>query len=437
MTMASARGKVALVEDDDELRLATTQLLSLAEFEVVAFGRADAALGAVDDGWEGVVITDIRMPGMSGIELFRLLQQRDPELPVILVTGHGDIAMAVETLKAGAWDFLTKPFSPDELLAAVERAVRARTLALENRRLKAEAVAEYSSLLVGNSPAITRLRSMIPALADSDLDILIEGETGTGKELFARLLHRAGKRAKHKLLTVSCASLPAELEGELFAPAGASSLAAAHRGTLVLDDLDIASARLQARFSQLAEDRLLRSPGVRDPLLLDVRIIATAGTAASPVQEAIAPALLYRVAAVRLQMPALRDRRGDIPALFAQLAGNASARSRHPIPDMTPAVKDFLATHDWPGNVRELAHYAERFVLGLLDQPSSVAVAAGSQPLTERMDVFERNEIVKAVNAAKGEIGQAIMMLGVPRKTFYYRVKKLGIDLTKLRREWQ
>ncbi|MBB4612864.1 two-component system C4-dicarboxylate transport response regulator DctD [Novosphingobium taihuense] len=433
--MASARGKVALVEDDDDLRLATAQLLSLADFDVVAFERADAALGVVDAGWEGVVVTDIRMPGMSGIELFRTLQQRDPELPVILVTGHGDIAMAVETLKSGAWDFLTKPFSPDELLAAVERALRARTLALENRRLKAEAVTEYSSLLVGSSPAITRLRSMIPALADSDLDILIEGETGTGKELYARLLHRAGKRSRHRLLTLNCASLPADLEDELFAPVGASSLASANRGTVVLDNLDLASSSLQARLVQLAEERVLRARGSRDPIPLDIRIVATAGTTADRAEERIAPALFYRVAAVRLQMPPLRDRRDDVRTLFAHHVAQVSARLRKQIPDLTPVVSEFLSVHPWPGNVRELAHYAERFVLGLLDQRAEQSSISNGKSLPERVDAFERDAIIKAVRDANGEIGQAISMLGVPRKTFYYRIKKLGVDLAQLKRE--
>ncbi|MFY8194110.1 MAG: sigma-54-dependent Fis family transcriptional regulator, partial [Novosphingobium sp.] len=157
MNGTGIRGKVALVEDDDDLRRATAQMLSLTDYEVTVFDRAEPALAAIDEAWDGVIVTDIRMPGMSGVELFRTMQQRDPELPVILVTGHGDIGMAVETMKAGAWDFLSKPFSPDALLAAVDRALKARELALENRRLKAEAVMEYSSLLVGDSPAITRL----------------------------------------------------------------------------------------------------------------------------------------------------------------------------------------------------------------------------------------------------------------------------------------
>ncbi|MBC2669674.1 sigma-54-dependent transcriptional regulator [Novosphingobium piscinae] len=430
---APAPNRVALVEDDEDLRRSTAQFLRLGGCDVVAFGSPADALAALDDAWDGVVVADVRMPGMTGIELFRRLREKDAELPVILITGHGDVAMAVDMLKAGAWDFLTKPFAPEALLAAVERAQRARTLVLDNRRLKAEALSDYSSVLIGNSASISRLRAMIPALADSDLDILIEGETGTGKELFARLLHRAGKRRRYRCLSVSCASLPDALEDELFGPGGPSSMLAANRGTLILDDLDLASARLQGRLVQATEERVLRPAGSKDPIPLDLRIVATAGTTQGPAQAGILPALLYRIAAVRLFMPPLRERREDIPMLFAHHVGLITARLRQPIPPMTAAVRDYLHDHDWPGNVRELVHYAERFVLGLIETGPPAAVEAVRPSLTARLETYERQAIVEAVLAADGEVGKAIASLGLPRKTFYYRVNKLGIDLAALR----
>lgn len=434
MSLDIARGKVALVDDDRDFRSSIAQVLSLSGFDVAEFASGTEALAALDASWECVVVSDVRMPGVSGIELFRRLQRIDPELPVIMVTGHGDITMAVDALKGGAWDFLTKPFSPDDLLAAVDRAQRARSLAIDNRRLKAEAVADFSSLLVGQSGAITRLRGMIPALADTDLDVLIEGETGTGKELFARLLHRAGRRSRHRLLSVACASLPQALEEELFAPTGRSSLASANRGTLILDDLDLASTRLQDRLVRVAEDRVLHSPGGREPIPLDIRIIASAGTGSRKVEDSIVPALFYRVAAVRLSMPPLRERREDVPGLFAHHVGLASARLRRPIPAMTADVRDFLQTHEWPGNVRELAHYAERFVLGLVDEKGAREAGQPSDSLSERLETFERTAIIQAIIDANFEIGTAIERLGLPRKTFYYRVGKLRINLAELRK---
>ncbi len=175
MTAPVRTGRVALVEDDDDLRVSTTQLLTLAGFDVVAFPAAPPALLAIDADFDGIVVTDVRMPQMSGIELFRTLRERDPTLPVVLVTGHADVETAVETIKAGAWDFLSKPFDPDALIAAATRAMAARTLALENRRLRTEAAGGGAVALVGRSPAIARLRDMIPVLADTDIDLLIEG----------------------------------------------------------------------------------------------------------------------------------------------------------------------------------------------------------------------------------------------------------------------
>ncbi|MEG3126206.1 sigma-54-dependent transcriptional regulator [Sphingomonas sp. GB1N7] len=427
--------RVALVEDDDDLRASTAQLLSLAGFAVDAFASAQPALAAIDAHYPGIVVADVRMPQMSGIELFRLLHGRDPTLPVILITGHGDVAMAVDMVKAGVWDFLSKPFDPAALVAATSRAATARGLALENRALRQAADADRGAALVGKSLAMDRLRQMIPALADADMDLLIEGETGTGKELFARLIHRAGKRARHRFLAVACAAMPdALLDGGLFATIGEGSVSAASRGTLFLDDIDQASRALQARLTGLVEDRAVRRSGIRDAVPIDLRVIATAGEETHRAPDAIPPALLYRIAAVRVRIPPLRERREDVPLLFAHLATTAAARHRLPMPQLAQTGRAYLAAHDWPGNVRELSHFAERFVLGL-DGPVSEPLASSFEPLPARLAAFESAAIVEAMAASGGEVGEAIARLGIPRKTFYYRVQRLGIDLRKLRLE--
>jgi len=426
--------RVALVEDDADLRISTAQVLTLAGFVVESFAAARPALDAINAEWPGIVVSDVRMPHMSGTELFRALYERDPELPVILVTGHGDVAMAVDALKAGAWDFLTKPFDPQALVAAADRAAMARGLALDNRRLRAAAQGDAASGLIGESPAIRRLREMIPTLGNADIDLFIEGETGTGKELLARLIHRAGKRSRQRFMAVSCGALPEALEDELFAPMGEASIASVARGTLFLDDIDHASRRLQARLTPLVEERVLRSPGAREPLPLDLRVIATGGTDEGDLSEKITPGLFYRLAALRLRMPPLRERREDVPALFAHLAGAAATRLRLPLPMMTGTVRHHLSSHDWPGNVRELAHFAERFVLGLEDAVPEAAGEPSGDTLPQRLDAFERDTIVAAVLGTKGEIGAAIKRLGIPRKTFYYKVHKHGIDLATLRK---
>ncbi|MET0365967.1 MAG: sigma-54 dependent transcriptional regulator, partial [Sphingobium sp.] len=373
--------RVALVEDDEDLRASTAQLLTLADFTVDCFAAAEPALAAIDEHYPGVVVTDVRMPHMSGIELFRTLQARDADLPVVLVTGHGDVPMAVDALKAGAWDFMAKPFDPEMLVAAVTRAATARSLVLDNRRLRMLADSEEGAGLVGRSPAIKRLREMIPMLADANIDLFIEGESGTGKELLARLIHRAGKRSRHRFLSVACGAVPdAVIETGLFASVGEGSIAGASRGTLFLDDLDQASRTLQSRLVPLVEQRALQPSGGRVAIPLDLRVIAAAGDAGEEGPSAILPALFYRLATLRLRMPPLRERREDVPLLFVHLAGISAARLRREVPPITVEVRDRLATHDWPGNVRELAHFADRFVLGL-DRATAPAGVADA-PLT-------------------------------------------------------
>lgn len=428
--------RVALVDDDDDLRAATAQWLTLAGFTVDSFAAAPPALDALDAEYAGVVVSDIRMPMMSGLELFAALHARDPALPVILVTGHADVATAVAALKAGAWDFLSKPCDPDALVAAVGRAATARALTLENRQLRAAADEAdgggVAAALVGRSPAIRRLREMVPVLANADIDLFVEGETGTGKELLARLIHRAGRRGRHRFVPVACAAIPEELiDGELFGP-GDTGVMASSRGTLFLDDIDRASARLQARLVPLIEERVVRTAGGRTATPIDLRIIAAGGEAGEHGPAAISPELFYRLAAVRLRLPPLRERREDIPLLFAHLVEASAARLRLPVPPLTAGARARLADHAWPGNVRELAHFADRVVLGL--EPGEAAPAPSTDTLPDRVAAFEREAMVDAIRAAGGDAGIAMERLGLPRKTFYYKVQRHGIDLAALRR---
>lgn len=416
---------VALVDDDDDLRAATAQLLSLNGFAVTAFADAQAALAAIGGDFAGAVVTDVRMPGMSGIELFDALHARDAELPVVLVTGHGDVAAAVGAIKSGAWDYLTKPFDPEALVAAVTRAVRARALTLENRQLRALAEAEAGEALIGEVPAMRRLRAMIPMLGDAALDLVIEGEMGTGKEHYARMVHRAGRRGRHRFLVVDCATVPVALvERELFARNG--TIARADRGTLFLDNLAAASPDLQNRLVRLVETRAV-ALDARDPDPVDIGIIASIEEGA---RDRVSPALFHLLAGVPLRMPPLAERIADIPLLFAHFAARAARRHRRAM----PAVADHahrLTLRSWPGNLLELERMAERICLGLDD--GDAPPDAAPAPLTARLDAFERAAIIDAVAMADGEIAAAIEALQLPRKTFYYRVKRLGIDLRALR----
>ena len=419
-----SEGMVALVEDDPDLAAATTQLLTLAGYEVRGFAAAPPALDAIDADFPGVVVSDIRMPGLSGIELFRALAARDAALPVILVTGHADVETAVQALKAGAWDFLTKPFDPDILLGAVGRAMATRRLALENRRLRAAAGDTVANRLVGRSAAIERLRAMVPMLADVDMDVVVEGATGTGKELVARLIHRAGKRARHPFVVLDAAAPPVARIDDLFGAHG--PIARGHRGTLFLDNLDRADAGLQHRLAQLAERRAV-ALDAREPEAVDLRLVAAIDDGA---RDAVLPALYHRLAAVTLRLPPLAERGEDVPLLVAHFLSTLAERHDRPAPPLADAAA-LLARREWPGTVRELELAVERLVLGL--DLSSGTDATADAPLPERVRAFERAAIVEAVRAAGGEIARAIETLRVPRETFYYRVKRLGIDLARLR----
>lgn len=419
---------VALVDDDDDLREATTQLLDLAGYRVLSFSGGVEAAQAIGQDFDGIVISDVRMPQMSGVELFRLLQERDRDLPVLLISGHADVQMAVDALKAGAWDFIEKPFAPDALLAATSRATKARRLVLENRALRRAAEGSAEKTFLGKTPMIQRLRAMIPVLSQSDIDLAIEGQTGTGKEFFARCVHRTGARSRHRFVTIDCAVIPpAIVEKEMFARGGIIS--SSHRGTLFLDNLDAASSDLQQRLAQFAEKRAI-ALDMRDPDPIDTRIIASI---AEGRRNRISDALYHRIAGVPLRMPPLSERRADIGLLFAHFLQRAAKKLGRPAPAIEDSVHH-LDTRDWPGNLRELENFAERYCLGL--ESHGEGHPAGRQAtLPERLDAFESMAIRQALQETKGEMARAIDQLGIPRKTFYYRAKRLGLDLRAIRAE--
>jgi two-component system C4-dicarboxylate transport response regulator DctD len=402
---------IALIDDDDDLRTATEQLLVIAGYVVQTFASALEARDAIGPDFAGVVISDVRMPQMSGVELFHILHGRDPDLPVMLISGHADVQMAVDALKSGVWDFIEKPFAPDALLAAVGRAVTARRLCLENRALRRAAQASDAQVIVGETDMIRRLRAMIPVLAQSDIDLAIEGETGTGKELFARCVHRAGPRSRHRFVTIDCAVIPAAVvEKDMFARGGL--VAGSHRGTLLLDNLDQASPELQHRLAQLAEKRAI-GLDTRDPEAIDVRIIATI---AEGRRGHIADQLYHRIAGVPLRMPPLSERRADIRLVFAHLLRQAAERLGCTAPQLEDAIHG-LEARAWPGNIRELANFAERCCLGLEDEAQTL-LPDRQGTLPERLDAFESVAIRQALQDTKGEIASAITLLGIPRKTF-------------------
>jgi two-component system C4-dicarboxylate transport response regulator DctD len=431
---------VILVEDDTALREATVQTLELADLPVLSFSRAESALAELGRGMAGAVVTDVRMPGLDGFGMLARAREIDPDVPVILVTGHGDVPMAVAALKQGAFDFLTKPFAADHLVATTRRALERRALVLENRRLRAAAAeSENEHPLIGVSPQVARLRRSIDRLAAVDVDVLIEGETGTGKDLVALLLHRRSRRSARPYVVIDCAALPEDLaEAELFGhmsdsvPHSRASkvgrIAAVAGGTLVLDGIDTLSLTMQARLLRVIEEREVVPIGATRPDTVSLRVVATstADLEAAVRTGAFRADLYHRIARTRLKLPALRERPEDIPLLFAYFLMDAASTLHLAAPVPDDAQRRHLLAHGWPGNVRELRNHAFEVVLGEHENASTRNGAA--QPLRERVSTFEAQVIVEALMTARGRVTMVCELLGVPRKTLYEKMDRHGID---------
>ncbi|MBD8270728.1 sigma-54-dependent transcriptional regulator [Pseudomonas fluorescens] len=431
---------VIVVDDEASIRTAVEQWLSLSGFEVQLFSRAEECLAQLPRDFPGVILSDVRMPGLSGLELLAEVQRRDADLPVILLTGHGDVPMAVDAMRDGAYDFLEKPFSPDTLLNSLRRALDKRGLVLENRRLhqQADHRAQLESSLLGVSRSLQNLRRQVLDLATLPVNVLIRGETGSGKELVARCLHDFGPRAKKPFVALNCAAIPEQLfEAELFghesgAFTGAQGkrigkLEYAHGGTLFLDEIESIPLAQQVKLLRVLQEQKLERLGSNQSINVDLRIIAA--TKPDLLEEARAGRfredLAYRLNVAQLRLPALRERREDIPLLYEHFAQSAAERlGRHVEPLSGPQLGRLLS-HDWPGNVRELANVAERQVLGL-GEPEPEGVEAG-QSLAAQQEAFEAYCLKAALTRHKGDIKAVLAELQLPRRTLNEKMQRHGL----------
>jgi len=447
-----------LIEDEAALRLAATQTLELGGFAVQACASAEEALAVLRADFGGVVVTDVRLPGRSGLELLEQVVALDAELPVIVVTGHGDVNMAVAAMRSGAYDFIEKPFASERLLDAVLRAQERRTLVLENRALKAaRALHPDTPDLVGRSDAIERLKILIRNVAPAGVDILINGQTGTGKEVVARLLHAASGR-RGNFVAINCGALPESVfESEIFGhEAGAftgaqkrriGKLEYAHGGTVFLDEIESMPMALQVKLLRVLQERRLERLGGNDSIALDCRIVAAskADLLQLSAQGLFREDLYYRIGVVGIDLPRLRERRDDIPLLLAHFVQQAALRYQRPLPVWSAQQMAAWQAADWPGNVRELRNFAERLTLGLdaLAAPASAPSASASAsaaavddasdtiPLAQQVDNYERDLIVQALASADGNVATAADNLAIPRKTLYDKLKKYQLTSSR------
>ncbi|MEM8580882.1 MAG: sigma-54 dependent transcriptional regulator [Pseudomonadota bacterium] len=433
---------VLFVDDEEHLRIAATQALELEGLNVTSFADAEKALVLIGRQFPGVLVSDIRMPGMDGLTLMRRSLEIDPEFPVILVTGHGDVGLAVSSMRDGAYDFIEKPYAPSRLVETVRRALDKRRLTLENRALRAQVGRRdtVEARITGRSEVVISLRQSLRAVAETDADVLITGATGTGKEVAARALHRASTRSNGPFMNINCAALPAELiEIELFGhEAGAfpgalrarfGKFEAAKRGTVFLDEIDSLSLPLQAKLLHAVQNRAITRLGSNEQIPLDIRFVAASkkDLLAEAEAQRFRPDLLYRLNVVTLEVPLLKDRREDIPLLFTQLVAEAAARYKRPVPDVSGTVLSALAARDWPGNVRELRNAADRFVLGL-DIGLSEETATEATTLTAKMASHERALISASLAANGGRLKETYESLGISRKALYDKMQRFGIN---------
>jgi two-component system C4-dicarboxylate transport response regulator DctD len=437
--------KVLFVEDDAAVRLGGTQALRLSGLEVQSFERAEHALRYIEFGFPGILVSDLRLPGMSGLALLEHTVGTDASLPVILVTGHGDIPMAVDALRRGAYDFVEKPYSSEQLVDVSQRALEKRRLTLELASVR-QALAHRDNIearILGRSPAIERLRQMILELADADANALILGETGTGKELVARSLHDYGHRKAKNFAAINCAGIPELLfESEVFGHEAGSFTGAIKRrigkieyargGTLFLDEIETMQMSLQVKLLRLLQEKKFERVGSNDLLEMDCRIVAgsKADLLALSSTNHFRDDLYYRLGVMVLEIPPLRERREDIPLLFEHFVVRAAAEYNRPIPDISPAQRHDLMSRPWGGNVRELRNVAERFTLGMPTRvdPAGSDDNTGKPSLETKLNLFERQLIEEALRGCSGRAAVACERLGVPKKTLYDKMRRLGIS---------
>ncbi|HAS2746778.1 TPA: sigma-54-dependent Fis family transcriptional regulator [Vibrio cholerae] len=439
---------VFLIDDESDIRIALAQSFELADLNAQFFASVEEALLAIKaQGLPLVIVSDICLPGLSGQNLLSSVLHQDSELPVILITGHGDISMAVKAMHDGAYDFIEKPFAPERLIDTVHRAIEKRrlTLTLENRQLKRSLKVSQTlgPRIIGETAAIQTLRDTIAQVADTQADILLFGETGTGKELVARSLHEQSSRREQNFVAINCGAVPENLiESELYghekgAFTGADSRRVgkfehAQGGTLFLDEIESMPMQAQIRLLRVLQERVIERIGSNELIPLDIRVIAATKI---DLKQAAAEGkfrqdLYYRLNIVTLTIPPLRERREDIPALFHHFLLVAAARYGKAATALTASDVQSLLSHDWPGNVRELRNAAERYVLlGKLAQ-----FAESHEPkskllgLNEQVAEFEKSLLEQTLIECGGSIKATMERLHLPRKTLYDKMQKYQLD---------
>lgn len=444
--MTDPQMSILVVEDDKAMRLSLVELLEAAGWKVDALSGADKVAAHLQSDTPDVILSDVRMPRMSGLELLAELQDAHAP-PVVLISAHGDIAMAVEAIQQGAYSFVEKPYDPRRLLSVLKNAARQARMRLDNQRLRRR-LSELSGLdriLLGQNARIADLRRLVTDIADTSAPVLILGETGTGKELVARALHDLSDRAAQPFVALNCATLNADrFEEDMFGIAGGppGRITAADGGTLFLDEISAGSLDTQAKLLRVIEDGQIWPIGSPEPVTVSFRLLAATN---EDLDKAVSEGrfrsdLLFRLNALTLTLPPLRDRTDDIVLLATHFLREQALLYGAEVPDLSSADTAALLAHDWPGNIRELRHTCARHILGLRSGGSDlgatlegVSAAQDTPPsLREAVAAFERSIITRALQSHQGRMDDVAAALGIGRRTLNEKIVKLGLDKDKV-----
>jgi two-component system response regulator HydG len=448
--------RVLVVDDDPDMRALLDAGLREVGFEPRLAASAEDALGVLQSGDFDVIVTDLQMPGMSGLELCERIVGSRPDVPVVVLTAHGTFDAAVGAIRAGAYDFVTKPIKLQPFQLTVERAARHRELGAEVKRLREAALPQTFAGIVGSSQAMRAALDVVARVAPTESTVLVTGESGTGKELIARAIHQRSRRASGPFVAINCAALPETLlESELFGHAkGAFTDAHSARaglflqasgGTLFLDEIGEMPLTLQAKLLRVLQERNVRPVGGDHEVPIDVRIVAATNRDLESDVEAgrFRQDLFYRIYVVRIEMPPLRARGNDVLELAQHALIRFARAAGKPVTGISAAAAEKILAYDWPGNVRELHNAIERAValtryeeLTVDDLPekvrdyrSSHVIVAGDDPeQLPTMDEVERRYVLRVMDRVQGNKALAARILGFDRKTLYRKLERYGVE---------
>lgn len=446
--------EIFFCDDDRNITYAIKLIMHQTSFKCSFFNDPVELLKNIEPEWNGIVVTDLTMPKIDGIEVIRRVKLIDEDIPVIVLSGDGEIESVVKALKTGAYDYLEKPLSRDYLIESAKRALEKRGLRLENKILRKKVSKTSKGTFLGQSSSMLKLKEMLKGIAVSDANVMIIGETGAGKEVAAKFIHENSERTKKTYTAINCGAIPENLmDSELFGhEAGAFTGASKSRigkieqtdgGTLFLDEVNSMPMAMQVKLLRVLEERVIEKLGSNKPTSVDIRLVAASQVDLKELvkEGEFREDLYYRLNVIPVKLPSLRNRRDDIPLLFNHFVFEFCTQYNRDLIKVSDELISKLMVRDWPGNVRELRNIAERFVItGTLpdsenDVDSEIEmmsaggfVAPEDLVLPEKVGAFEKYLIEEELRKNNAVMDATFKSLGIPRKTLYDKMKKYNIN---------